>query len=76
MLCWGTVPGVSANSRKTVTLPNTYLVYYTAPALSLYYEGGLTSGAAYYGFAFRVINNASFETAALAYPRFYLTIGY
>ena len=76
MLCWGTVPASSTNVGVNVTLPNTYLVYYIAPCPSLYYGNALTQGATWYGFAFRIVNNSTFHTAALAFPRFYLTIGY
>lgn len=76
MLCWGTVPASSTNVGVNVTLPNTYKVYYTAPCPSLYYGSALSQGAAWYVAAFRVVNNSTFHTAALAFPRFYLTIGY
>lgn len=77
MLCWGTVSASSTNVGVNVTLPNTYKIYYIAPCPSLYYGNALTGGsAAWYGFAFRIVNNSTFHTAALAFKRFYLTIGY
>ena len=76
MLCWGTVPASSTNIGVNVTLPNTYRVYYTAPCPSLYYGNALTTAATWYGFAFKIVNNSTLHTAALAFKRFYLTIGY
>ena len=77
MLCWGTVPASSTNVGVNVTLPNTYKVYYIAPCPSLYYGNALNAGAAaWYGFAFKIVNNSTFHTAALAFKRFYLTIGF
>lgn len=77
MLCWGTVPASSTNVGVNVTLPNTYKVYYTAPCPSLYYGNALNGTAAmWYAIAFKVVNKSTFHTAALAFKRFYLTIGY